>query len=392
MTVWGTAREVSRVPAGIIPVALDLGNPESVAACIQKMRAEAPDLGLLVNNAGNGAFYPLEDFPAGDLEAQWRVLLHGPAELTRAFYAGFRAKKRGVIVNVTSLAGDYPIPFMSAYSGAKAGLSGFTRALMLEAAGSGVAVIDFRPGDYDTGFNDAMRGFRSVSRPDSVRARDACDAHVKAGPQPGRAAHDLWRAVARGRSGVVTSGDFFQATLGPAPPRPPRSGSRHPRVPEKLLRHVNLFMRLLIIQDYLRHGGTESHAVWLAGALRASGVDAEILTFRPGGALLPRAGAAGIPVTSLQRKDSGFDWHAPGLAAAVKARRPDAVLLMGKMANARARGLRKALPAGTRLVGSVRTGHRLPWFVRAWLCGRRRRRVQRARRRGRASGLRRSLG
>ena len=215
--VRGTARDISRVPAlkGLHPVALDLGNPESVAACIAQVRREVPDLDLLVNNAGNGAFFPLESFPGEALDAQWRVLLHGPAELTRAFYADFRAKNRGVVVNVTSLAGDYPIPFMSAYSGAKAGLSAFTRTLMMESEGSGVAVIDFRPGDYDTGFNDAMRGFDAVSRPDAERARDACEAHVKAGPKPERAARDLWRAVSRGRSGVVNSGDFWQAKLGP---------------------------------------------------------------------------------------------------------------------------------------------------------------------------------
>lgn len=213
--VWGTAREVSRVPAGIRPVALDLGSPESVRACVAQVRREAPALDLLVNNAGNGAFFPLEEFPEGDLDSQWRVLLHGPAALTRALYADFRQRGGGVIVNVTSLAGDYPIPFMSAYSGAKAGLSAFTRALMLEAEGSGVTIIDLRPGDYATGFNHAMSGFDAVARPDAARARDACEAHVNAGPSPERAAEDLWRAVIRGRSGVKTTGDFWQAGLGP---------------------------------------------------------------------------------------------------------------------------------------------------------------------------------
>ncbi len=213
--VWGTARDVSRVPEGLRPVALDLGDPASVAACVERVRREAPGLDLLVNNAGAGAFYPLEEFPVEALDAQWRVLLHGPAELTRAFYGDFRSKGRGCVVNVTSLAGDYPIPFMSAYSGAKAGLSAFTRTLMLEAEGSGVTVIDLRPGDYATGFNDAMRGFDAVRRPDAARARDACEAHVRAGPGPGRAAEDLWRAVSQGRSGVVCTGDFWQAGLGP---------------------------------------------------------------------------------------------------------------------------------------------------------------------------------
>lgn len=121
--------------------------------------------------------------------------------------------------------------------------------------------------------------------------------------------------------------------------------------------------RLLILQDYLRHGGTESHTVWLAGALRAQGVETHILTFRPGGKLLARARAAGVTVTSLQKKDSGLDWFTPGLSTALRKLAPDAVLLMGKMANARAGAVREALP-GVRLVGSQRTGLKLPWYVR----------------------------
>jgi len=121
--------------------------------------------------------------------------------------------------------------------------------------------------------------------------------------------------------------------------------------------------RLLVIQDRLRHGGSESHSVWLAGAMGAAGVTTRLLTFRPGGALAARATAAGIDRVALQPFDTGLDWFAPGLARAAAAFRPDAVLLMGKLANARAATVRRAVPAA-RLVGSVRTGFALPHFVR----------------------------
>lgn len=215
VTVWGTARDIARVPPGIRPLALDLGDPASVAACLERIRAEAPELDLWVNNAGAGAHAPAEVLEDAALEAQWRVLLHGPAALTRSVYADFRARGRGVIVNVTSLAGDYPIPFMSAYSGAKAGLSAFTRALMLEAAGTGVALIDFRPGDHATGFSAAMARVDHGGRADSRRARAAAEAHERAGPPPAAAADRLWSAVLAGRSRVVVAGDFWQARLGP---------------------------------------------------------------------------------------------------------------------------------------------------------------------------------
>lgn len=123
---------------------------------------------------------------------------------------------------------------------------------------------------------------------------------------------------------------------------------------------------LVIIQDHLRPGGTESHTVWLAGAMRADGVETAILTFRPGGKLLPRAKSDGVSVKSLQGVDTGLDWFAPGLVSSIAAHEPDAVLLMGRMANARAKSLRKALP-GVRLVGAVRSGRPIPWYVRGAL-------------------------
>lgn len=121
--------------------------------------------------------------------------------------------------------------------------------------------------------------------------------------------------------------------------------------------------RLLILQDYLRHGGTESHAVWLATAMRARGVEASILTCRPGGPLAARARDAGVPLRALQPFDCRIDGFAPRRVAVVREMRPDAVLLMGKVANAGALSLAGAMP-GLRVVGSVRTGHPLPWYVR----------------------------
>lgn len=121
--------------------------------------------------------------------------------------------------------------------------------------------------------------------------------------------------------------------------------------------------RLLIIHDHLRHGGSESHTVWLAHALRRAGTDVRVLTFRPGGPLARRAAESGVPVGVLQKTDTGLDWYAPGLTRAVREASPDRVLLMGKVANAYARHLRGRFPDLV-IVGSVRTGFALPWFVR----------------------------
>lgn len=120
---------------------------------------------------------------------------------------------------------------------------------------------------------------------------------------------------------------------------------------------------VLILQDYLRHGGSESHTVWLASSLRRAGVDVRVLTFRSGGSLVARLVSADVPHLSVQPFDFRLDWFAPGLVGKVAKIAPSRVLLMGKLANASAPLLRRYFPT-LDITGSVRTGSALPWYVR----------------------------
>ena len=117
-------------------------------------------------------------------------------------------------------------------------------------------------------------------------------------------------------------------------------------------------MKILILQDFLRSGGTERQSVLLANAFAAAGHAATLLTFRPGGALAATV-APGVRRRALQPFDLGLDWLAPGLRAAVASAEPDVILCMGRMANCRAGGLQRAFP-GAAVVATMRTGKPLP--------------------------------
>lgn len=121
-------------------------------------------------------------------------------------------------------------------------------------------------------------------------------------------------------------------------------------------------MKILLVQDRLRSGGTERQAVLLANAFAAAGHAAALLTFRPGG---PLAGtvAPGVARLVLQPFDLGLDWFAPGLAAAARRFAPDVILCLGRMANCYAGGLQAALP-GAAVIGTMRTGKPLPFLFR----------------------------
>ena len=116
-------------------------------------------------------------------------------------------------------------------------------------------------------------------------------------------------------------------------------------------------MRILIIQDYLRCGGTERQSVYLSRFLADEGNEVGLLTFRPGGAL---EGEVPVDVVrwALQPRDMGLDWFAPGLFRAVRKQQPDVVLCMGRMANCYAGLIQLRFPDLT-VVATVRTGKRL---------------------------------
>jgi glycosyltransferase involved in cell wall biosynthesis len=120
-------------------------------------------------------------------------------------------------------------------------------------------------------------------------------------------------------------------------------------------------MRILVIQDYLRNGGTERQAVLLARAFREAGHDTTLLVFRPGGAVAGERG--GVPLRVLQPFDTGLEWFAPGLCATAARLAPDVVLCMGRTANRHVISLQRRLPRAA-VVATVRTDKPQPWLVR----------------------------
>jgi short-subunit dehydrogenase len=142
-------------------------------------------------------------------------MLLQPARLSRAALRGMLERKRGALVNISSLAAEFPLPYQSAYNMAKAGLSALNESLMVETAGSAVIVLDVRPGDYRTEFDGSVHRPQTNPPPRLQRAWAAFERMMQSGPPPAHAAAGLRRALLRQRSGTVRIGRFFQASLAP---------------------------------------------------------------------------------------------------------------------------------------------------------------------------------
>jgi glycosyltransferase involved in cell wall biosynthesis len=123
-------------------------------------------------------------------------------------------------------------------------------------------------------------------------------------------------------------------------------------------------MKILVIQDFLRSGGTERQSILLANAFAAGGHATTLLTFRPRGRLVSTVSST-VSLRALQPFDFGLDWFAPGLRSAVRQVDPEVILCMGRMANCYGARLQREFRDAA-VVATMRTGRNLPaMFVRS---------------------------
>lgn len=123
-------------------LALDVTDPDSIAAAI----AESGPIDALVNNAGIGVVGAFEATPMTTTREVFATNTFGVMAVIQAALPGFRARRSGVIVNVTSSATLAPMPLAAVYTASKAAIEGFTGSLAFELAGFGVRVKLVEPG------------------------------------------------------------------------------------------------------------------------------------------------------------------------------------------------------------------------------------------------------
>jgi short-subunit dehydrogenase len=225
VAVWGTARDVARLPAraNFHAVALELSDGPAAEKIFLDAERAAGGFDIVINNAGFGAFGAFAHTDFSVWEEQLQLMLVNTARLSHAALRGMLARRRGALVNISSIAGEFGMPYQAVYNTTKAGLSALNESLMFELHGTGVIVIDFRPGDYRTDFEgsvrrpvqDAALAGDPVNTARMARVWDAFRAMMQSGPAPAGAAADLRVALLRGRSATVRTGRFFQAVLGP---------------------------------------------------------------------------------------------------------------------------------------------------------------------------------
>lgn len=145
-----TAQEVASGGGRAIAVEMDVTDPGSVAAGVERAVSELGPIDVLVNNAGGDELRPFLE--TDEAFWDWVVELNykGQLRVTRAVLPGMVERGFGRVVNVASDAGRVGSSLEAVYSGAKGGVIAFTKSLAREVARAGVTVNAVCPGPTDT--------------------------------------------------------------------------------------------------------------------------------------------------------------------------------------------------------------------------------------------------
>jgi NAD(P)-dependent dehydrogenase (short-subunit alcohol dehydrogenase family) len=123
-------------------LALDVTKPERIASVLE----ECGPIDVLVNNAGVGLFGAFEATPMATVREVFETNTFGVMAMTQAVLPQFRARRSGVIVNVTSSATLMPMPMVAVYTASKLAIEGFTASLAFELEAFDVQVKLVEPG------------------------------------------------------------------------------------------------------------------------------------------------------------------------------------------------------------------------------------------------------
>ncbi|KOR19067.1 oxidoreductase [Burkholderia cenocepacia] len=193
-TVVGTVRGAQAArdfealfPQAAVARVLDVTDFERIDGVVADIEANVGPVDVLVNNAGYGHEGIMEEAPLDEMRRQLDVNVFGAVAMMKAVVPFMRERRRGRILNITSMGGHITMPGIAYYCGSKFALEGISETLGKELEPFGIAVTAVAPGSFRTDWagRSMARTPRSIADYDALfdpirRAREE-----KSGKQPG---------------------------------------------------------------------------------------------------------------------------------------------------------------------------------------------------------------
>ncbi len=146
------AEVASKFGESVRTVPLDVTNEAQAKNAVEAAIETFGCVDVLVNNAGYGNVYPVEDTSLADFRAQIETNLFGVIIMTKAVLPHFRERASGHIIQISSIGGRVGPVGRAAYAAAKFGVEGFSESLSKEVGPLGIKVTIVEPGGFRTDF------------------------------------------------------------------------------------------------------------------------------------------------------------------------------------------------------------------------------------------------
>lgn len=144
---------------------LDVTSTSSADSAAATVLAESGAPDVVINNAGQMFVGFTEAFSPEELTKQLDINVVGIHRVNRAFLPAMRKRDKGLIINLSSLAGRVSLPFFGVYHASKWAVEGYSLALRRELASSGIDVVVVEPGPFTTAL------FPTSPRPEDTEGR-----------------------------------------------------------------------------------------------------------------------------------------------------------------------------------------------------------------------------
>lgn len=206
-TVVGTVRsaqaaqDFEALSAQAFARVLDVTDFDRIDGVVAEIETNVGPVDVLVNNAGYGHEGIMEEAPLEEMRRQFDVNVFGAVAMMKAVVPFMRERRRGRILNITSMGGHITMPGIAYYCGSKFALEGISESVGKELEPFGIAVTAVAPGSFRTDWagRSMMRTPRSIADYDALFDPIRQAREEKSGKQPGdpaKAARAMLAAIA----------------------------------------------------------------------------------------------------------------------------------------------------------------------------------------------------
>ncbi len=151
-TVFGASRNSARLEqtSNLMMRPLDVRSDESIRKCVNNIIEQTGRLDVLINNAGYELAGAIEETSIEEAESQFATNLFGVMRMVEAVLPLMRQQRSGQIINIGSIVGLVPVPFLGVYSASKFAVEGYTEILRHEVRPFNIRVSLIEPGFIKT--------------------------------------------------------------------------------------------------------------------------------------------------------------------------------------------------------------------------------------------------